>query len=104
MQNVTAADTAELYQSVRAQLVEYFGEPNGRGPTEERKSTDAQLVEAVSAFMTGPYCDTLQHEEWYITDMGPYPLKIDLFYEDSGNREKGNYGIVIEVDIEAIGI
>ena len=104
LQNKKAADTAELYESARAQLVAYFGEPNGRGPTEERQSVDAQLVEAVSSFMTGPYCEALQHDEWYITDAGPYPLKIDLFYEDSGNREKGNYGIVIEVDIEAKGV
>ena len=104
MQNKKPADTASLYQSARAQLVELFGEPNGRGPTELRQSVDSQVVEAVAAFMSGPYCDTLQHDEWYITDMGPYPLKIDLFYEDMGNRESGDHGIVIEVEIEAVGV
>ena len=104
MKNKKAADTESLYQNILAELTGYFGEPNGRGSTEEKRSGNKEFVEVLSSFMTGPYYNCLHHDEWYLPDAKPYPLKIDLFHEDTGNSESGDYGITIEVDIEALGV
>ena len=101
----TKTSTAEaVYQGVLDQLTEYFGEPNGRGSTEEKRSVTDQFTEVAKSFVSGPYHVYLQHDEWYITDAKPYPLKIDLFFEEAGNREVGSQAYTVEIDIEARGI
>ena len=105
MDEGTKTSTAEaVYQRALAQLEEYFGEPNGRGSTEEKRSVTDQFTEVAKSIISGPYHVYLQHDEWYIADAKPYPLKIDLFFEDAGNREAGSQAYTVEINIEARGV
>ena len=104
MDDKTPADAEPFYQSVKSQLTRFFGEPNGRGSTEALRSTNDMFMEIAATITSGVYYNCLQHDEWYIQDAEPYPLKIDLFFERSGNTEAGTGSTVIELDIEAQGV
>ena len=99
----TVTGGAKDYQNVRAQLVEMFGEPNGRGPTAQKHSVSEQFVLGMKAFIPGLFHDVINHDEWYF-DTKPYPIKIDLFYEQTGNNSAGTHGVTVELDIEAQGV
>ena len=72
----TVTGGAKDYQNVRAQLVEMFGEPNGRGPTAQKHSVSEQFVLGMKAFIPGLFHDVINHDEWYF-DTKPYPIKIE---------------------------